>query len=68
MIFKLIDKLEGIDIVEFENGLNIWFNPDYYETSHEAFWDKVNELDIPCEYMGIDEVNGRHGDCYFFPF
>ena len=64
-IKDLVKGLKGIDIVKFDSGLNIWFHPDI---DHRAFWQAVRSNNIAFKYMGIDEVGGRHGDCYFFPF
>lgn len=60
--YNLSDLVKGLDIVFFESGLNIWFDPD---VDHRAFF---NWCSNSLKYMGIDEVNGRHGDCYFICF
>lgn len=67
MIRDLIKDLKGIDVVEFDSGLNIWFDPDEL-SAHEEFWKKIEELGEPHEFMGLDVVNGRYGECFFFPF
>lgn len=54
--------VKGLDINIFDNGLNIWFHPDY---DHSEFFKWCsNKLN----FLGFDEINGRYGECYFICF
>ena len=60
--YKYSDLVKGLDINIFDSGINIWFHPDY---DHSLFFEWCSNR---MKYMGIDEVNGLHSDCYFICF
>lgn len=65
MISKITKNTKGIDVVEFPDGLNIWFDRDI---DHHEFWSLIELYNIKWFYIGLDQVNGKYGDCYFFYF